>query len=158
MGELRNVCLHTLDSHDVPLILSTLTRISDIKNIIHTTAGIPTNAIRLLYKGKLVKDPQTLEGLGVRENDSFFLVANIDIQDGSLTALANMTVVNSTSRLRRSRDRRRELRVAQISEALRQTIYSLDDLSSETHRNGYQLTTRILREGQWVDALDTVDQ
>ncbi|CAG9331233.1 unnamed protein product [Blepharisma stoltei] len=155
MGEFVNIVVRTLDSSEIALAIFSSAKIHEIKYFLNLRSGIPVERQRLLYKGKLLKNEESLEDAGIGDLDHLFLVGNIQREPDAYTMLAQLSLLNALESYRRTRSQRIELTNEQLREALRQNSYIIEDvLTNSLFHSSY----RNLRVGQWVDVLDTVNQ
>lgn len=144
--------------------------IEDFKQAVYTATGIPVDRQRLIRRGVLLKDSQNVQLIGLRDGDIINLVAYSRREEDEYTPASDLArlglegIPNSMlSRRRRRYARRRDLSTGEQLEAIKQNIFTLEDLLKTRTRSSsalraFDFERRQLHIGQWVDVKDTVDQ
>jgi hypothetical protein len=157
-----------LDLHNVDVVSNA--NIASLKEAVFTETGVPVDVQRLIVRGALLKDSQSLDQAGLKDGDIVNLIANSRHEEAELEAISDVArwaldgLPSSMMSQRRRYIQRHELSASERMEAIRQNLITLEDLLSTRRLSAtdplsafdYQL--RQLHVGQWVDVRDTVDQ
>jgi hypothetical protein len=157
-----------LDLHNVEVASNA--NIASLKEAVFTETGVPVAQQRLIVRGALLRDSQSLEQAGLKDGDIVNLVANSRHEEAELEVTSDVArwaldgFPSSLMSQRRRYRRRHALSASERKEAIRQNLLTLEDLLSTRSLSAsdplcafdYQL--RQLHVGQWVDVKDTVNQ
>ena len=144
----------SIDNSQFEFTVTSEMSVLELKNMIFSQHQIPVERQRLLHKGKLLKNPQTLQSYSIAQGSLIQIVAYIERppEEESLTEVIRYAlefIPNNYISNRRNRERRREIDINEKLESIKQNLHTLENLMS-SNRNFFR--------GQWVDVKDTVDQ
>lgn len=152
--------------HDVEVLPTS--NVAALKIAVCSETGIPTDQQRLLCRGTLLKDYQSIEDLGLREENVLNLIGFPRREDANLGPPADLSGGFPRSLISRRRRRlarsRRALSRSEQLEVVRQNLITIEDLLKTRTRIpsepllAFNFEQRQLHIGQWVDVKDTVDQ
>ena len=123
-----------IDNAEIEVQVHNNLLISELKSLIFTQAQVPIDRQRLLYKGKLLKNLQTLIMHNITSTSIIRLVAYLERpqEEESLSELIRNTldsIPNSYISNRRARDhRRREIDLNERMESIRQNLQTMENL------------------------------
>jgi hypothetical protein len=179
-SEMISIKVRTLDATQFEIQVHSSMTVADLKEIISVRTQVPADRQRLIYQGKLLKNPDTLDVYRIGHGHVLQLVANTqqveelpreeenrqDPLNDLLRLALDSTPAALLTRRRRRFHRRREIDINERYETIRQNLQTLDSLLNILNNSpsegeiptGFDISRRQLHRGQWVDVKDTVDQ
>lgn len=137
----------TLDGNQIPIQAETTISIVDLKQKILDLTEIPSEKLRLIYKGKYMKDSESLTGINITTRVQ--LVANLTEPDDLISMISQYNFLRTLRVYRRlSRISRPVLSQRYLYEALRQSSITIDDMIRIKSDRGFLIENRILQANQ----------
>jgi len=159
--------VRTADRGQLRLAVSLHSSVAQLKEQLSDRFKLPPARQKLIYQGRLLRDEERLEACRIQTDHVIQLVAAVPTPAPSLPPLPEpspaqfrmeiRTTVPGMIRRRREEPVNGSARESRL-EAMHQNLISLENLVACHTATGFDLTRRTLVPGQWVDALDTVNQ
>lgn len=159
--------IRTADRCQFRLAVSLHSSVAQLKELLSDRCKLPPARQKLIYQGRLLRDEEILDACRIETDHVIQLVSTVPVSASPLPPLLEpmpaqfhmeirTTVPTAVLRTREepTNHAAREIRLV----ALQQNLISLEGLMHCHTGQGFDFSRRYLFPGQWIDALDTVNQ